>query len=101
MADRAKLLKLNDIQKFLFAELCKVILNKDSNEFIEKEKIAYERLKSAIYAKFSNDRHLKVWEIVEKHFSGVKIELETGKKLSIPLLFNAVVCFNQPEFKGA
>lgn len=91
--------KLNETQKSIFKQICKIVLNEDSNLFMIEGRINYEALKTAIVMKFYTDKDLKVWDIVAKHFKGSKILLDSGSLLSLPLAFNSVVCFHQREFK--
>lgn len=94
--------RLNTVQKDILEQVCQIIFAQSAKPFITKsEKVDYERFKSALHAKFLDDKNLKVWELVEKHFSDKYIELNSGKKLRLPLAFNCVVCFHQKEFKGA
>lgn len=96
-----ELQKLNNVQKGLFEQICQKLLGKDSCEFIKNEKVDYEKIKAFLYAKHQDDRCLKVWDLVVKYYANEFVLLSSGKRLSMPLAFNCVVCFHQKEFKGA
>lgn len=96
----AHLQKLNKMQIFILNQICKVLFESDANEFIKNERVDYAKIKETLYGKYPNDSHLKVWDLVKKHYDNEYVVLNETKNLSLPLAFNCVVCFHQKEFKG-
>ena len=91
--------RLNDTQMFLLDQICEILFDSDANIFVKDGCVNYIKIKSSLYARYPNDAHLKVWDLVSKHFSDKKIILNETKKLSLPLAFKGVVCYHQKEFK--